>query len=337
MLMVIFGAGASYDSWSSRRPVEDLRTERANNPIRPPLANELFLNNDFFRARVARYPDCRKLIPELEPRFDAEFSVEQQLERIKGQADSEAIRQLTAIEHYLRVLIIDCQNAWSELTMGVSNYPTLINQIQRSGSSCCFVTFNYDTMIEDGLAECGIQIKRMDDYPRGQFPLFKLHGSVNWERFVEYPAPQFPKDVESKINPIQWAPHARPSDVIRLIGESRELIEQMPSTWVPALAIPVATKSKFVCPTSHEATLRQLIPQVTKVLVVGWRAGEQNFIEMLAGGLTHPVKTLAVCGNEKSAGVTLARLADAGSLGDTYQDPGGFSDFVAARRIEEFL
>jgi hypothetical protein len=47
MIMVIFGAGASYDSVPSRSPKIGIY-RRKMLPSRPPLATELFLDLDFF-------------------------------------------------------------------------------------------------------------------------------------------------------------------------------------------------------------------------------------------------------------------------------------------------
>jgi hypothetical protein len=55
MLMVIFGAGASYDSFSSVPPGQ-LGTigGRQRFPERPPLANELFQGSYRYRADLGR-------------------------------------------------------------------------------------------------------------------------------------------------------------------------------------------------------------------------------------------------------------------------------------------
>src|SRR5207302_10386358 len=50
----------------------------------------------------------------------------------------------------------------------------------------CFVTFNYDTMLDEELARLlGVQIKDMSDYAQRDYALIKLHGSVNWGREVD--------------------------------------------------------------------------------------------------------------------------------------------------------
>ncbi len=107
---------------------------------------------------------------------------------------------------------------------------------------------------------------------------------------------------------------------------------------VPALAIPATGKSEFICPKNHLESLRKVIPHVTKIVIVGWRAAEQHFLTMLAEGLGDKnVKVLAVSGGVDGAKGTLRALENAGIKGDFQPDTGGFSDFVVNNRVEAFL
>jgi len=63
MILVIFGAGASYDSVPSRTPD---RHPRALLYSRPPLARELFLGTDFFMSVLSRFPGCHPIVPYLQ-------------------------------------------------------------------------------------------------------------------------------------------------------------------------------------------------------------------------------------------------------------------------------
>jgi hypothetical protein len=107
---------------------------------------------------------------------------------------------------------------------------------------------------------------------------------------------------------------------------------------MPALAIPATGKSDFICPNDHLESLDEVIPQVAKILIVGWKAGEQHFLKRLAKGLGEKnVKVLAVRGGIDGAKETLLTLESAGIRGDFQADPGGFSDFVLSNRAEPFL
>src|SRR5260370_28389607 len=100
MLLVIFGAGASYDSWSSFPPD---RMPRASEILRPPLAKELFLPFEPFRKTSRAYARCQPLIPYLESRDNVEEILEQF--RIEAEHDVERQRQLLALQFYIRGII----------------------------------------------------------------------------------------------------------------------------------------------------------------------------------------------------------------------------------------
>ena len=101
MLMVIFGAGASYDSAPSRPPRMQRDLER------PPLAEELFADIDAFSEVASRFPRCLPIIPRLRDR-PAGVSVEQALEQLQQEAEGypEGYRQLAAIRFYLNVIAL---------------------------------------------------------------------------------------------------------------------------------------------------------------------------------------------------------------------------------------
>jgi len=110
-----------------------------------------------------------------------------------------------------------------------------------------------------------------------------------------------------------------------------------PSFHLPALAIPTVSKQKFVCPLKHISALRELIPRVTKIAVIGWRARERNCLDMLTAGLRKPVRFIAACADEAAANETLSRLQAAGVAGDFQAMPGSFTEFAQSRRMESFV
>jgi hypothetical protein len=61
VLLVIFGAGASYDS-VAHLPLSG-SGDRILNSERPPLANQLFENRPIFVKAMKRFPDCKSLCP----------------------------------------------------------------------------------------------------------------------------------------------------------------------------------------------------------------------------------------------------------------------------------
>jgi hypothetical protein len=107
MHMVIFGAGASYDSDPSRRP-EGL----AASDGRPPLANNLFGEMSEHADAMRFYPELNPVIPYLRRRDGV--SVEQKLERLQGEAagDPGRLPQIAAVRFYLQTVITHFENRW---------------------------------------------------------------------------------------------------------------------------------------------------------------------------------------------------------------------------------
>jgi hypothetical protein len=325
MLLVIFGAGASYDSCSSFPSSSFTQREPW---FRPPLARELFLNHPVFRDRSSRYGGrFQPLLPFLEQQED----VEQILERYQAEAERNPERrsQLVAIQYYLRDIIFECEQQWTVHTHGVSNYRTLLDEV-RLCQQVCFVTFNYDTLMERALKAIDVPLETTADYvAHSKFKLIKLHGSINWAYWIPKITSNLrPDEYHREYELIRAAPQPRAGSVIGLQSPGEAFFS------MPALAVPTASKHSFVCPTEHVEELRTLIPRVTKIAIVGWRAAEQNFLE---SGLQAPVRIVAACGNKDAADATLGRLSAAGIEGDLQAAPGGFTDFVVNRRIVPFL
>jgi hypothetical protein len=86
MMMVIFGAGASYDTVPSRQPST---YNRSALPSRPPLANELFLTTGLFAESLRRFRKASPIVPYLQA-DNPEVTIEHRLEVL--QAEGEAIQ-----------------------------------------------------------------------------------------------------------------------------------------------------------------------------------------------------------------------------------------------------
>src|ERR1700680_1450903 len=144
MLLVIFGAGASYDS------VLQLPPRLSNEDSRPPLANQLFDDRGLFVQVMNEYVACKPLVNLLR----GNIQVERQLARFEEEANTFPPRrsQLAAIRYYLHHMLWNCQNNWGNHHQGITNYVTFLDAIDQwrheHSEQVCYVTFNYDTMIE---------------------------------------------------------------------------------------------------------------------------------------------------------------------------------------------
>lgn len=332
VLMVIFGAGASYDCCSSFPPTG------SRNPLwhRLPLAKELFLSLPQFRVISRNYARFQPLLPYLE----AKENVEEILEGFRAEAETDADRrsQLLAIQYYLREVIRSCQRDWTHHTYEASNYKTLLDQVRRC-PRVCFVTFNYDTLMEAALGGDDVPLRAIDDYTsHHKYSLIKLHGSIDWQLWIPKSTTSMRQNKQpSEQDMIRAAPIVRERFIIDKSDHAPQETRTEIYFFQPALAIPTVFKQSFVCPKGHVDALQRLIPDVTKIAIVGWRAGELHFLNMLRDGLGHQVRVLAACGNEEAAWATMGRLRAAGISGEFIAAPGGFTDFVVNRRIEPFL
>ena len=98
------------------------------------------------------------------------------------------LQQLAAVRYYLQYILWQCGIAWKNIAKGVTNYKTLLDQIERANKKnepVCLVTFNYDTLLEDALSDFGLSIETFADYTKKRpfYRVFKVHGSVTWHAY----------------------------------------------------------------------------------------------------------------------------------------------------------
>jgi hypothetical protein len=343
MLMVVFGAGASYDAIPSFPPgTSPLEMPYYDKNNRMPLADHLFEDRANFVEVLNEYKECHPVVPYLRNRISGK-SVEQVLQGLLAEADQypQGRKQLAAIRYYLQSMIYHTEDKWWRVGNGVTNHITLLDQIQRwrqrTKEPVCFVTFNYDTLIERALRTIGIDFNYPADYINHMdYKLIKLHGSITWGRVVRGPIQSHDKmDIAHEV--IKHIDEITISQTYDTVG-SYPPREQNGVVWFPAIAIPVEIKDAFECPSEHVTKLKEMIPQIDKILIIGWRATEQPFLQLLAEGLKRPVKGLIVAGDEAEALTTFANIKQAMVEGDFVPSPHkGFTDFIVNRTIDGFL
>jgi hypothetical protein len=340
MLMVIIGAGASFDSSADHQPGS------LSINYRPPLANNLFQDGGLFRLARDQFPEFHALIPQINP--SPGRSLEEALQKLQDESSGnpKRVQQLTAIKYYLQEVFRSLIPKWQAEIGGVTNYQALIEQINNyrahNPGPILLVTFNYDTLLEAALkSECGMEFKVANDYISGVnfklFKLFKLHGSENWGRFVR----SGPVGLSGRANLNPWAlPHEMIKHAALLkftddyIVTGSGLPYKGPPLY-PAIAIPVVNKEIFECPQTHIGELAALIPSVTKVLTIGWRASELHFLKML-----HSLKKIdlvAVAGTVHEAQEALDKIRGLGMTVGKHEVFPGFSPSVSERRFDGLL
>jgi hypothetical protein len=109
----------------------------------------------------------------------------------------------------------------------------------------------------------------------------------------------------------------------------------------PAIAIPVESKRNFECPPSQLEELVALLPQVSKILVIGWRATEAHFLALLKENLRRGVQMWIVAGPDQQQGQNIkdhiCREMLPNNVPIASVDPGGFTNFMLSGRAAQFL
>jgi hypothetical protein len=345
MLMVVFGAGASFDSCPTYPPGTRVPTAHPLNKFhRPPLANELFANRPSFAKAIDDFPECRPIVPRL--RNLGERSIEAVLEDIQQEAETypRAKQELAAVRCYLHRVITETETEWLRVIRQVTNYLTLIREIERTHKAdepVGLVTFNYDTLLEYACFHFGLHVEGIPDYTRHPFyKVFKLHGSVNWSRRVEpqIVSPSGTDPLTALQNMVQRAAELRiTDDYIFSSGRTTGVVQGKLA--FPAIAIPVEKKSSFECPQQMIDELTALLPQVSKMLVIGWRATEAHFLDLLKRHLRRGVRLHIVAAAKGKAEETQVRLHKAllNNRPSSSIDRDGFTNFMLDRRVEQFL
>ena len=338
MLLVVFGAGASYDS-VPHRPADPPQRQ----PYRPPLANQLFDDRPLFVDAMRRFPQCQPVIPDLR-NVSATAGVEQVLSRFESEAEGypERHKQLAAIKYYLHYALWECQQYWRSEHNGITCYKTLLDQIEkwryRAKERVCLVTFNYDTMLEEALREFfHLKLGHLDHYlfEHDGYTIIKLHGSLNWGR--ELDTTFVPGTVPTTDLIIESAAQLQISTRYRIVN-SHPMLVQDGHVLFPALAIPVENKDSFECPDYHVKALRDSLSDVNKILTIGWRAKEADFLEMLQTLGPRPRRLMIISGSQTYAKETYQNLAGQGmGFSMPILGEGGFSQLIRSRQVETFL
>jgi hypothetical protein len=273
MLLVIIGAGASFDSAISS-------PSGTFDGSRPPLANELFQEREAFRTAAHNHPQFMPIVHRL--RLLNGRGVEEILEEIAEEANVYSRRkiQLLAIRYYIKAAIQDCTTKWLKDVDESTNYRVLLDLIQQfkaDSEPVLLVTFNYDCLLENALRhELGYKFAKIDDYVALDllFPLYKLHGSTDWARFVQAKRVPYPELI-AKAETLQY---------LTMVLREDEAASSKDFDWafVPAIAVPLQTKQSFECPRAHCDSLQMYLPGVKKILTIGWRGLEEHFIKLLS-------------------------------------------------------
>lgn len=352
MLMVVLGAGASHDAFNPS-------IENYGGPWRPPLADDLFGNRAVFSNVIRdRYPQALVAVRRLRERVGQGAYVETALAEMLAEAGTYPPLKtaMAAIRFYLQDIVDECGRSVG--LIGFTNHVSLVSQLDqwRHGRQepVLYVTFNYDTLVEQA---CQIVLKKryaaMDAYvDDARAAIVKLHGSVDWWHPVENPFPGGGSLDSLRTALIEAVGSVAVVDDVfewhvagNLVRSNDGAVGGLARLSFPALAIPIELKDGFVCPESHLGRLRSLLSRVDRLICIGWRAREADFLELMMRTLAGPIAGLVVTATEAGALRVRERLSGlpdvnwAPDVTSQTQSPsaGAFSKMVTDGFLSRFL
>jgi hypothetical protein len=314
MLMVIFGAGASYDS-DERRPAE--QSPEAHG--RPPLTEHLL--DERHRVTANRYPASLSVIDYVQQNLatDTPSSLETVLAQYAARCENSfPCRQaLVAFRFYLCQVITEITGDWLTETRGLTVYLTLLNQLlewqETSKERVQLVTFNYDTLLEDAATRVLPEwtISQFGDYvTREDWGLLKLHGSIDWSRVGREDSGQANANTLRAIAAANQAYAELPFAFVNATGIAGSA--GGPEVYFRAMAVPMANKTTFECEDLQVQAFKSTIGDIRRLLICGWRAAEAHALAILSD--INPGFYLGIV-----TGGTNALAEVQGNLGDVYR------------------
>ncbi|MBL4644365.1 MAG: hypothetical protein JKX80_00685 [Candidatus Pacebacteria bacterium] len=329
---IILGAGASFDFISEKDMTADKR-------FKPPLAMNL-LNPRLFHFIIKDYPEVSALTSSVQSALAKGKDLEEFMEELKSKGLNRK-KQLVALQFYLQKLFQEISDNFGK--QPGNNYYELINKIKDTEREACIVTFNYDSLLE-GLIPRLIERQELRAYISDDIKIIKLHGSCEWSYFF-----RSMWDMESEeIRKIGIDRHLIENpELLFGLGTDQKQPEVIPKRSYkdrdngfsyPALAIPLREKHDFVCPTSHVEIMKESLRKTGKILLIGWKAADQNLLDIFTEEIKHPIEFTIVAGSKESGKEVEKELKEVLKVNCTFRIfDGGFSQFLSHNDSDVFF
>ena len=309
-----------------------------------PLADGLF--SIAHRAIADQWSGMDAILPYLRHVPDG-ASVEETLDGLRDEAVGDPVRarHLMAVRFYLQHLITVLEDQWRGLTAGVTNHVTLFDELRRllpPDEPISVVTYNYDRMVERTFERLGVVLPDFGYYTSDpRWRLYKVHGSTDWVRpsGVEIPEMQKLDGFSIARATIATATEiTAPGPIQRWTGGVPVSADLVPM--IPAIAVPYKTKQVFELPDEHLKALKETLPGVTRMLVIGWRAVDPPFLDLLREAQPSIERLIIVSRSDPSK--TMSNISS-GPKGPAFvpsvvvERPGGFTEYILSRLVREDL
>jgi hypothetical protein len=298
-LFVIVGAGAPYDAATGFGQGQG---------VRPPLVRGLFEAQ--FNDILNKYPMAKNAAPDIRdaiaPGPRGSLTLEDFLrDRYRNSSDELDQRRFWSLPLYLQEVL------WSvgwHPALHFDHYDRLINQLLASFDHVCFVTLNYDLLLDRSLAPLGGLATKHAYIAQERWSLIKLHGSVSWGRQILDPQPGDLSDPQANISDRLGENIFHTWNLSDSVDPLRRATADNHTFPIyPALAVPLGSDDELVCPPEHETFLRERLSAVDALdlLIVGYSAYDQSVVRMFREA-ERELRTLAVINQDESVAAEAA-------------------------------
>ena len=327
--IIVLGAGASHDYTHYGTPP----------PLTDHLINERYLDVDI----IKKYKEASDLISELAPQvITQKKSFENLLTSIMKNTGQHVHRktQFIGLQFYLRDYFEKLSNNFHD----INNYRTLISKINdHSNGQAHLATFNYDTLLERSIGYDRFQSS--SSYINTHPYVTKLHGSHEWafigsknsNRIIDEIHPvttayEYFKRDPNYINSIRNK-GTNPYHINEIGGhsESHNIFQ------LPAIAIPIIDKQEFLCHNHHIEILKRNMEQADRMLVIGWKAGDSNFLDIIKDYLKEDALLTVVSKKIETAKEIVDKLKQIKNFSKAEYYGDGFAKFVSSSYCENFF
>lgn len=341
--LIILGAGAAYDCIDKSQYIEHTYKDNDLDKFQPPLANQIFDTTRFYNL-IEQYKEIGELVSYINNKISSSnISFEECLTDIKNnkaKTNPDRLKEIVTLRFYLSDLFSTISDKYYKI---VNNYNDLIGQIKDSGGDSLFINFNYDLILEKTM---GFDFNNIDNYITGHMPIIKIHGACNWyyRRLVN--GFETRSAFDFSILASQWLIENEASlktNEIIIINENNSKNIQSDEydpikkvTYLPALAVPLNDKYNYVCPQNHIKYLEDTIKFVDRIIIIGWKAGDQFLVDFLNEKFKDKNIPIAIIGGQRVKEEVLTNIKN---LGNNIKiiDNLGFSHFMKSQKCEEFL
>lgn len=293
-LMVVIGAGASFDSWPKHvaRPhdYESVRLPLANNLFAPLPTQNSFLDSYRLMGLASILRSKAGL---------AGFDIEAELARISDTAlqrnDTNTIQSLFKTRFYLHGVITALTQRTLRHTSSHTLYVDLIVKLKEwidespTTRYVDIVVFNYDNLIEKAMENVygydwhskNSEVPLRAYYRGNNLKIYKPHGSINWGReILKGKNHYFYNGVDEAFQDFDQLELA---SSFQFIDPNTIANADQSKNVIPAIAVPFKKKTNFdECPQEMQTEMLTAVNNANKVITIGWKGADEHFTKLLS-------------------------------------------------------